>query len=156
MLVSKRVSDESLMVGQGVAAGWPDWWSGGAVWEARRLGRCTTSRRCARLSSAGQGRAFSPTHVCCRGGSAWEQAERTRGVVGRCAGRQARCFRYGEARGRCGFDQSSMRSGRDSTAPRDLSKAFLESFNTCLSQVDMTLARRRHTRTFGSTRSSCA
>lgn len=48
------------------------------------------------------------------------------------------------------FDEKWARLHRPA---RSLSKAFLESFDTYSSHVDMTLARRRRTRTFGSTRS---
>jgi hypothetical protein len=120
------------MVRRRLAAGWPGVWFSGAEREARRLGRCTTSpiatsRPLVSGRPAGQGRAFSPA-MCGTVGAVPPEAVACRVS---CA-REGSCKRWSalvctmQPRERCGFDQSSMRSGRDSTAPRDLlAKHFL-------------------------------
>lgn len=147
LLVSKRVSDESLMVRRGVAGGWPDWWCVEQFWEARdqratrAMHNIETSRPLV-IGRRGPGLfAYTLRIACCQGGCNYLVLLHTREVVA-----QAGQFRYGpsgpsrlawtmEARERCGFGQSSMRRGRATPPPRErdarsLSKALCESFDT--------------------------
>jgi hypothetical protein len=83
LLVSKRVSDESLMVRRGVAGGWPDWWCVEQFWEARdqratrAMHNIETSRPLV-IGRRGPG-LFAYTHriACCQGGCNYCTPERS-------------------------------------------------------------------------------